>query len=76
MYLLLIGFLIFIIIAQGVFIYQKLKTTYDGQIVITTNADGKKIFVLELNKDPEEIEGLNSILFKVTGEQRSGYEEP
>jgi hypothetical protein len=75
-YILIIGLLLLIIVAQFVFIYRKLKTNHDGQIVITTTGDGKKIFALELNKNPEEIEGLNSISFKVTGEKRSGYEDP
>ena len=76
MYILIIVVLILIICIQYVLYHVKPMIKHDGQIVITTNEEGKKIFTLELDKDPEEIENLNSISFKVTGEQKSGYEAP
>jgi hypothetical protein len=39
--------------------------TYDGKIIITQDADGKKLFSLELDKAPVEIENMKRITFKV-----------
>ena len=38
---------------------------YDGTVVITTDENGKRIFSLELDRDPDEIEEMDNILFKV-----------
>ena len=37
----------------------------EGKIVITEGLDGKKLFSLELDKTPEEIEAMDVISFKV-----------
>lgn len=42
---------------------------YDGQIVIRTEETGKRVFSLELNKDPDEIENMGAVLFKVREEE-------
>lgn len=39
-----------------------------GQMIITIQ-DGKKLFSLELDKDPDEIANMHSIVFKVVNEQ-------
>ena len=39
--------------------------SYDGKIIITQEASGKKIFSLELDKAPIEIENMKRITFKV-----------
>ena len=39
-----------------------------GQIVITEAIDGKKTFSLEIDKNPDEIESMGFITFKVTKE--------
>lgn len=41
------------------------ETNYDGQMVVKEKESGGKLFSLELNSDPEELQGKNSILFKV-----------
>lgn len=38
---------------------------YDGQIVITRKEDGKRIFSLELNKNPSELAEMKTVLFEV-----------
>jgi len=39
-----------------------------GQIVITEDASGKKLFSLELDKAPVEIEQMKKVTFKVVSE--------
>ena len=46
----------------------------DGLIVITENEDGKKMFTLELDKDPDEIASMDYILFKVTDQATEEFE--
>jgi hypothetical protein len=48
---------------------------YDGQVVITKRADGKKLFSLELNKPPMEIESMPCVSFQIAHEFGQGYEE-
>lgn len=69
--MLLISILINILVTCAL-LYLALKRyrpMHGGQIVIYTQADGKKIFSLELDRDPSEIEEAESITFKVTGEK-------
>jgi hypothetical protein len=63
MYIIGVLFLMFIIIFEMV-IWRK-RRSYDGVIVITRDRTGKKLFSLELDKTPEEIEKMKSISFKV-----------
>jgi len=46
-------------------VYSASGAAYGGAINITTNQDGAKVFTLELNGDPEAIEAMDNINFKV-----------
>jgi hypothetical protein len=48
---------------------------YDGQIIISSKPDGKKLFSLEINKDPEELEASSAVLFRVTDKGTTPYED-
>lgn len=52
-------------VIQIFLIRRRFKTV--GKIVITEN-DGKKLFSLELDKNPDEIENMRYVAFKVTHE--------
>lgn len=39
---------------------------YNGEIVVITDSTGKKTFLLEIESNPEDLEELGEILFKVT----------
>lgn len=58
-----------LIIAIGLNVYLWKRRPHDGEIVITTNRDGKKIFSLELDKTPEEIEKMKRVSFKVVSHE-------
>lgn len=45
--------------------YEASGAAYDGQMVVTTIEDGPKLYSLELNGAPEEIENKKSINFKI-----------
>jgi len=63
--------IIFVITLACYTIYLQTKLSRrhaDGHIVITEDEDGKKMFTLELDKNPDEIASMDYILFKVTGE--------
>jgi len=47
----------------------------DGQIVIKRDSEGKKTFLLELNRDPDQLERMNIVKFKVTEDPTSGYDD-
>lgn len=63
MYIIAILFLMVVIIFEMV-IWRRRKS-YDGVIVITRDRTGKKLFSLELDKTPEEIEKMKNVSFKV-----------
>lgn len=63
MYIIAVVFLIFVIIFEMV-VWRK-RRSYDGIIVITRDRIGKKLFSLELDKTPEEIEKMKIVSFKV-----------
>ena len=44
------------------------RKSHVGQIVITEDASGKKLFSLELDKAPVEIEQMKKVTFKVVSE--------
>lgn len=46
--------------------YNASDAAYDGKVVVDTNDTGTKVFSLELNGDPEEIEQKKSVSFKVS----------
>lgn len=45
--------------------YDASDEAYDGKIVVTTSDTGRKLFSLEIDGDPEEIEQKSSIAFRV-----------
>ena len=47
---------------------QRRHRHIDGHIVVTENGDGKKVFSLELNKNPDDLEKEEFIVFKVVEE--------
>lgn len=60
--IIIIGIVV-IAICLNVFLWK--RRSHDGEIVITTDRSGKKIFSLELDKTPEEIEKMKRVSFKV-----------
>ncbi len=48
--------------------YESSGAAYDGQIVVTTPEIGPKLFSLQLDNNPEDIENKKSITFKVQSE--------
>lgn len=46
-------------------VYSSSGLAYDGNVLVYSPEEGKKLISLELNMDPEEIENLDSIKFKV-----------
>ncbi len=55
--------------------YEASDAAYDGQLVVIISEDGPKVFALELDGDPEELEHKKSITFKV-GPRKESIEEP
>jgi len=45
--------------------YDASDAAYDGKVVVETDDVGKKIFSLELEGDPSELETKNAVSFKV-----------
>lgn len=45
--------------------YHAVEAQTDGEIVVMVNEDGKKLYSLELNGDPNEIDNKEVIKFKV-----------
>jgi len=45
--------------------YNESELRYDGSIDVTTNNTGGKLFTLELNSDPSELDLKTKLLFKV-----------
>ncbi len=70
-----VGVTVVIITFLGVYLsisserYKESGAAYDGTLVINTNEDGRKLFSLELDKDPDEIEQKGSISFKLSSSQ-------
>ncbi len=46
-------------------LYEKSNAAYDGIFIVHTNEDGRKLFSLEIDKDPDEMEEKGSISFKI-----------
>lgn len=62
----IIFLLIMAIIGWGFFFYVSYKRySYDGKVVVTNTDDGRKVFSLELDTDPYEIEEKSYISLKV-----------
>jgi hypothetical protein len=66
--------IVLLVITIVVLLFRNYRS-YDGQVVITTAPDGKKLFTLELDRNPDEIENMKRISFKVTSEEKPGYNE-
>lgn len=45
--------------------YDASGAAFDGVVNVLEGEDGVKVFSLEIDEDPEEIEGMDSIRFKV-----------
>lgn len=45
--------------------YDQSGAAHDGELVVETNDEGRKLFSLQLDGDPEEIEQKSSISFKI-----------
>lgn len=45
--------------------YDASEAAYDGKVVVETNDTGNKLFSLELDGDPAEIEQKSAVSFKV-----------
>lgn len=45
--------------------YNKSPLRFNGNIVISQNEDGKKLYSLELNDDVENIDNMQQVVFKV-----------
>jgi hypothetical protein len=61
--LLICGIIVITLISANI-LWMKRKS-HGGQIIITQDASGKKLFSLELDKAPIEIEQMKRITFKV-----------
>lgn len=46
--------------------YNNSPDAYDGEVVISDSPTGTKLFSLELNGDPEQIETMDQVRFKVS----------
>jgi len=46
--------------------YNKSEGRFGGELVITTNENGVKLHDLQLNGDPDELENMSEITFKVS----------
>jgi hypothetical protein len=55
--------------------YEASGAAYDGQLVVIIPEDGPKIFSLQLDGDPEELEQKDSVTFKVTSHDSPIEEE-
>lgn len=67
----LLGSLMIVILLIGILLYvssRQYKTKNDGEIIISRGDNGKTVFTLELEIDPDDIRDRDSILFKVTDE--------
>ena len=63
---LFLGVMLFLFVLISMLLTLRLYfRDYDGTVVVTTDENGKRIFSLELDRDPDEIEQMDNILFKV-----------
>lgn len=67
-YIILIIIIIIITPLLQIYLIRRRLKSSVGYLVITTNEDGKKLFSLELAKNPDEIENMKYIVFKVAKE--------
>ncbi len=62
------GALLILAFVVGLLLRAKSRTSYDGHIVVSTTEEGKKLFTLELDGDPHELEKRESVTFKIRSE--------
>jgi hypothetical protein len=69
--------LVFVVIIMTIYsaLWLFMETKIDGNIIISENREGNKLFSLELEKSPEELEDMNVISFKVIKSDTSGFVE-
>lgn len=73
--LLVVLIVLLVIFTFACVIRMRRLSTYQGSMVITTNPEGKKLFLLEVDSDPDEMQKMKRVSFKVTDKKRPGYEE-
>lgn len=49
--------------------YDRSEKKYDGDVIVAMTDEGKKIFHLALNSDPDDLPGKDHILFRVVLEK-------
>ena len=49
--------------------YNKSDARFDGTVNVLTSDEGNKLFTLELDGDPADLEQKNDIVFKVRSDQ-------
>lgn len=72
-----IGFIIVVataVVVSLVIQSQTIRRKFDGEMVITQDVDGKKLFSLEIAKNPEQIEQMKSVTFKVVKPGPENYD--
>lgn len=72
--------LIFLIIMLVIFAFAcvirlRRLSTYQGRLVVTRNDNGHRLFMLEVDADPDDMEKMKRVSFKVTDKKRPEYEE-
>lgn len=64
-----------VIFAIGAVIRMRRLSSYQGRMVITTNDDGHRLFMLEVDSNPDEMQKMKRVSFRVTDKKRPEYEE-
>lgn len=64
-----------VIFSIGAVIRMRRLTRYQGRLVVTKNPDGHRLFMLEVDANPDDMEKMKRVSFKVTDKKRPEYEE-
>lgn len=64
-----------VIFAIGCVIRLRRLSKYQGRLVVTRNDIGHRLFMLEVDADPDDMEKMKRVSFKVTDKKRPEYEE-
>lgn len=67
--------LMLLFVIFGCIIRMRRLSTYQGRLVVTKNDDGKRFFMLEVDANPDDMEKMKRVSFKVTDKKRPEYEE-
>jgi hypothetical protein len=65
-----IGLLVIITLVIGVLLIQRFNTPYSGEIEVAEDENGGKVFSLVLYSDPEELEKMKKVTFKIKTDNR------